>query len=196
MGSTSSIRRPTSGAGLRVRAEQALGGGVADDDDAWLVDADDAGRHPGEAASMKARRSSLSSVGRDQAFALLAQFPRHLVEGLAEMAEIALGFAGRHPHREIAGGDLVGGANQAADRADELVGESEAGPHRRDQQGQRQHDEHAGEAELDIAPMGLEIGERGGHIRRVARHPVRDRIDRAAGIEERARPSRRSAAAR
>ena len=65
---------------------------------------------------MKARRSSLSALAAIRRLLLLAQFERHLVEGVAEMAEVAFRPARRHLHIEIAGGDLVGRADQPADR--------------------------------------------------------------------------------
>jgi len=54
------------------------------------------------------------------------QFPSHLVECFPEMAPDRPRFVRRHLHIEIAGGDLVGGADQTTDRSDELIGESEA----------------------------------------------------------------------
>ena len=50
-------------------------------------------------ASMKRRRLSIRSRGADQFVALGAQFGRHLVEGLAELREVAFGFAGPAPGR-------------------------------------------------------------------------------------------------
>ena len=53
------------------------------------------------------------------------------------MGEIAVGVVGRHLHVEIALADIVGGADQAADRPDQPVGEGGPDPDRRKQQGQR-----------------------------------------------------------
>jgi len=50
-------------------------------------------------------------AGADQFVALGAQFLRHLVEGLAELGEIAFRFVHRHLHIQIAGGHDIGGAH-------------------------------------------------------------------------------------
>ncbi len=64
---------------------------------------------------------------------------RHLVEGLGEARQVALGAAHRHLDEEIAGGDEVGGADQTANRRDQAIGEIDAEPDRREQHGQRDH---------------------------------------------------------
>ena len=133
-----------------------LGGGVRDGDPAVAVDAENAGRDAREDRLDEGAPLLVQRIGLDEAALLTQQFRRHLVEGLAEMAEVPVGGPGRHLNVEIAGGDLVGGANQPADRADEPVGPSEAQPDRREQHRQRQHDEHRGEAELEAVPVGLE----------------------------------------
>jgi hypothetical protein len=159
---------------LRVgaRAEQTLGGGVADRDDAIGIDAEHASGHAGEHRLDEGAPLVVERVRGGQAIALLAQLHRHLVEGLAEMAEVAFGAARRHLDVEIAGGDLVGGAYQASNRPDEFVGEGQAHPHRRDQHRQRQHHEDAGESQLDVAPVRLEIREDRRDLRGVSGHLV------------------------
>ena len=84
--------------------------------------------------------------------ALRAQLVRHAVEGLAEMGEIALRLAHRHAHIEVAGRHGVGGADQAADRRHQPVGEVEPDPHRRQQHDQRDHRVHQREGDLHAEP--------------------------------------------
>ena len=167
-----------------IGTQKSLGGGVADRNDAAFIEPDDARRHSRQGGLDESAPFVVERVGRSQGLMLPPQFPGHLVESFPEMAEIALGFVSWHLHIEIACGDLVGGANEATDRADELIGESQAHPDRGDQQGQRKHDEHAGETQLDISSVAFEIGECGRDVVGIPRHLFRDRIDRAARIEE------------
>ena len=101
-----------------------------------------AGRHARQRGFDEGATLFEQRVGGGERTVLLAQFRGHLVEGVAEMAEVALGFVGRHLHIEIAARHFVGGADQPADRADEVIGEGEAHPDRGDQQRQREHHEH------------------------------------------------------
>ena len=80
------------------------------------------------------------------------------------MGEVAVGFPGRNPGVEIAGGDLVGGVDEPADRGDEAVGEVQPEPHRREQGDQRDQDEDRGEGDLHVAAqfvVGQVLGGRG-----------------------------------
>ena len=80
---------------------------------------------------------------------LAAQLRGHLVEGLAEMGEVAFGLPHRHLDVEVAGRDLVGGVDEPPDRRDEPVREIQAEPDRREQHDQRDQREHRGEGDLD-----------------------------------------------
>ena len=134
-------------------AEKRLGGRVDDRDDAAPVEADHGGRNPGEHGFGEAA-PAVDEVGRGgQAVVLAAQLRGHLVEGLAEMGEVALGLAHRHLGVEVAARDLVGGMDEAPDRRDEPVGEIQPEPDRREQHDQRDQREHRGEGDLDaLAP--------------------------------------------
>ena len=122
------------------------------------VDADDAGARarqhrfgkPPAAVDQVARAHDVVALG--------AQLLRHLVEGLAELGEIAFGAPGRHLDVEIAGRDDLRGADQAADRRNQIIGEIEPDPHRREQHDQRDHRVHQPERDLNADPARLEIG--------------------------------------
>jgi hypothetical protein len=86
-------------------ADQFFGGAVQDADLAVAVDADDAGAGRGQHGFDKAAAAVDHLAGAHQIVALRPQFLRHLVEGLAEMREIALRALDRHLHMKIAGRD-------------------------------------------------------------------------------------------
>ena len=139
---------------------------------------------PESTASMKARRSSLSALASIRPVCCWSKLRGHLVERVAKMAKVAIGSARRHMDVEVAGADLVGCADQAADRPDQPVRPGQPEPDRRKQHGQRQHDEHGGEAELQTAPMRLEPAPHGWPRSPRPRRPWRQRIDAARGVEE------------
>src|ERR1019366_5168084 len=62
--------------------------------------------------------------------ALAAQFLRHAVKRFAELREIAFRLADRHAHMQVAGGNDIGGADQAPDRRHQTVGEVQSDPDR------------------------------------------------------------------
>ena len=81
------------------------------------IDADHAGRDAGQNRFGEAAAAVHQVAGGGQAVVLAAQLRGHLVEGLAQMAEIALAPAHGHLDIEVAGRDLVGGVDQPPDRA-------------------------------------------------------------------------------
>jgi len=87
-----------------------------------------------------------------------AQLMRHLVEGLAEASEVAAGTLDRDLDLQVAGRDHVGGADQAADRRDQAIGEIEPDPRRRQQHDERDDAEHQRERHLNADFVQLQIG--------------------------------------
>ena len=117
-----------------------------------MIDADDAGAGAREHRLAEAPAAVDQVAGVHQVVALGAQVVRHAVEGLAELAEIALGFVHRHLHMQIAGRDHIGGVDQAADRRHQPVGEIQPDQHRRQQHDQRDHRIHQTEGDGDAEP--------------------------------------------
>ena len=109
-------------------------------------------------ASMKRRRLSIRLAGVDQFVALGAQLLGHLVEGFAELRQIAFRLVDGNLDMQVAGRNDVGGAHQAADRRDQPVGEIQPDQHRGHQDGQRDHREHQREGDLDAEPARLDLG--------------------------------------
>ena len=70
-------------------AEQALRERIEHGDAALLVDADDAGRDAGQDGFHEAAAAVEQVVGAEELVALIAQRVGHVVEGLAEIGEIA-----------------------------------------------------------------------------------------------------------
>ena len=106
------------------------------------VDADDARRNAREHRFREAAAAVDEIARGGEAVMLAAQLRRHLVEGFAEMGEIALAVADRHLDIEIARRDLVGRVDEAADRRDQPVGEVEPEPDRGQKHDQRDQREH------------------------------------------------------
>ncbi len=92
--------------GFRM-ADQPLGRAVEDADAAIGIDADDARAGAGQ-NRFGETAAAVDQVARaHDVVALGAQLLGHLVEGLAEMGEIAFGAADRQLHKKIAGGDEI-----------------------------------------------------------------------------------------
>ena len=138
---------------------------------------------PASTASVKRRRLSIMIARAHQVVALGAQLLRHLVEGLAELGEVALPAPHRHLHIEIAGRNQIGGADQAADRRDQPVREIEPDPHRRQQHDQRDDGVHQREGDLHADAARLEIGEFRDALLRRLQLLDHARIERARDIE-------------
>ena len=128
--------------------EQPLGRAVDDGNAALGVETDDAGADArehrlGEAAAL------IDLVARaDDVFVLRAKLLRHLVEAFAQVREIALAPPQRNLDVEISGSNEIGGADQAADRGGEPIGEIQSEPHRGQQQDQRDDRIHQREGDL------------------------------------------------
>ncbi len=136
--------------------QEHFGGRIDDGDEAVRIDADHARRDAGE-HRLREAAAAVDEVARGrQAVVLPAQFRRHLVEGLAEMGEVPLPSADRHLDVEIAGRDLVGRVDEAADRRHETIGEVEAEPDRGEKDDQRDQREHRREGDLDPDLLLLE----------------------------------------
>ena len=146
------------GVGLAL-PDQLLGRAVEDADPAVGVDADDAGARAREHRFGETAAAVDLIARAHQVVALRAQLLRHLVEGLAELGEVALPAPHRHLHIEIAGRNQIGGADQAADRRDQPVREVKPDPYRREQHDQRDHGVHQREGDLHADAARLEIGE-------------------------------------
>ena len=93
LGWTSSRGRPIR---PRLAAEQPLGGGVGDRDDPVVVDAEDARRHARQHRLDEGAPLVVERVGLDEPGLLAQEFGGHLVERVAEMAEVSVGTARRH----------------------------------------------------------------------------------------------------
>ena len=144
---------------LRFRVtDQLFGGAVENGDGPCPVHADDAGAGGRQHRLDEAAAAVDQVAGVDEIVALRPQFLRHLVEGLAELREVALRAQHRHLDMKVAGGDQIRGSHQAADRSHQPVGEIQPDQHRRHQDGQRDHREHQGERNLDAEPARFELG--------------------------------------
>ena len=109
------VERPPNQA--EFAAEQPIGGGVRNRDDPFVVDAENARRHPRQHRLDECAPLIVERVRVDQAGLLAQELGGHLVERLAEMAEVSVRSARWHLNVKIAGSDLVRGADQAADRS-------------------------------------------------------------------------------
>ena len=109
--------------------DEFLGRTIQDADAARGVDADDAGARRRQYRLDKAAAAVDQVRSADQLVALGTQFGGHLVEGLAELREIALGFVDRHLDVQIAGRNDIGCAHQIADRRHQPVGEIQPEQH-------------------------------------------------------------------
>src|ERR1700722_2356915 len=109
-----------SGEGLRRTVE--------DGDLAVGIDADDAGAGARQ-HGLGETAPAVDQVARAHDVLVLGtQLMRHLVEGLAEAGKVAARTLDRDLHLQIAGRDHVGGADQAADRRHQAIGEIEPDP--------------------------------------------------------------------
>ena len=139
-------------------ADQPLRRAVENGNPAVGIDADDAGAGSRKHGFGESPPAVDEIAGANDVVMLRAQLLRHLVESLAQLGEIAFRPAHRHLNVEIAGGDHVGGADQAADRRDQPVGEIQPDPCGRQQNDQRNDREHQRECDLDAEPPLFEIG--------------------------------------
>ena len=139
-------------------ADQPLRGAVENGNPAVGIDADDAGAGAGENRFGEPPPAVDDVAGANDVFVLRAQLLRHLVEGLAEMSEVALGAAHRHLNIQISGRHDIGGADQTPDRRHQPIGEIQPDPRRRQQHDQRDDREHQRERDLNAEPPFFEIG--------------------------------------
>ncbi len=84
---------------------------------------------------------------------------------------------------QIAGRNHIGGADQAADRRDQPVGEIESDPGRGQQHDQRDDGEHQRERDLDAEPARFEIGIFADALLRRAQLLHHPRIEKPRDIE-------------
>ena len=89
----------------------------------------------------------------------------------------------RNLNVEIAGRDHLGGADQAADRGNQPVGEIEPDPGRRKQHDERDHREHQRERDLNAETARFEIGELADALLRRAQLLDDARIEHAGRVE-------------
>ena len=148
------------------------------------IDADHACRDTGKNRLGEAAAAIHQVARRGQAVVLAAQLRGHLVEGLAQMAEIALAAPHGHLNVEIAGRDLVGRMDQPADRRHEPVGEVQPEPDCRKQHDQRDEREHGREGDLDAGLLLLERLVEGDPRLRDRRELDRARIDLPGDVED------------
>ena len=147
---------------------------------------------PASTASEKRRRSSTRSLA--SRISLRCDFSSSSILLNVSPSEATSPSDGAHRHRdvEIAGRDLVGRADQLADRPDQPVGDRDAGPDRRQHDDQRQAEIEQGEGDLRRAPVGLQaaifVGVGGDDLAR----PDDLGIDQADRVEIGVRRSARS----
>ena len=139
-------------------ADQPLRRAIENGDAAVGIDADDAGAGAGQHRLGKPPPAVDEVAGAHDVVMLGAQFLRHLVEGLAQLGEIALRLPDRHLNMEISGRHHVRGADQTADRRDQPIGKIQPYPGRRQQHDQRNDREHQRKGDLDAEPSLFEIG--------------------------------------
>ena len=138
---------------------------------------------PASTASVNRRRLSIEVARAHDIVVLRAQLLRHVVEGLAELGEIALGAAHRHLDMQVAGRHDIGGADQPADRGHQPVGEIEPDPGRGQQHDQRDDREHQREGDLNAKPARFEIGILADALLRRAQLLDHARIEHLGDIE-------------
>ena len=139
-------------------SDQSFRGPIQNADAALGVDPDDAGARSGQ-HSFGETTAAIDQVTRaHDVVALGPQLLRHLVEGLAQLGEVALGAPGRHLNVEIAGRDNLSRADQAADGRHQVIGEVQSDPDRRQQHDERDHRVHQSECDLNADLACREIG--------------------------------------
>ena len=167
-----------------VAAEQPVGGGVRNRDDPIVVDAEDARRHPRQHRLNERAPLIVERVRVDQARLLAQDLGGHLVERVSEMAEVSIRPSRRHLNVKVAGSDLVGSADQAADRPDQSIGEGESEPDGGKQHGEREEHEDGRKTQLKAVPMGLEARPHVGDERGVFGDLGRQRVDPPRRVQE------------
>ena len=139
-------------------ADQPLGRAVEDADAVLRVHPDD----PGAGARQHGFGETAAAVdqiaGAHDVVVLGAQLPGHLVEGFAELRQVALPGTDRHLHEQIAGRDDLRRIDQPADRRHQVIGEIEPDPDRDQEHDERDHRVHQGKRDLNAQPTGLELG--------------------------------------
>ena len=160
--------------------------------DARRVDADDAGGDAGQHGFGEAAALVDQVLGLQDLVALRLQLLQHLVEGVAQRGDVAVGSAHRNGNVEIAGRHLVGGADQLADRPHQPVGDGDAGPDRRQHDDQRQAEIEQRKGDLRGAAVAFEaailVGIGGDDLARLDHF----RVDQPASCRDRRLESRRS----
>jgi hypothetical protein len=118
-------------------ADQSFGRAIENADASLGIDANDACARACQHRFGESTAAVDKVARADDVVALGPQFVRHLVEGLAEVCEIALGTADRNLHVEIARGNEARGADQATDRGYKVIREIQSDPDRGEQHDQR-----------------------------------------------------------
>ena len=111
---------------------------------------------PDSTASVNRRRLSIWSLADEQLGALAPELLGHVVEGLAEIAEVALRLLGRNADGEVALRHLLGGVDQPPDGRDQPVGKGDAEPDGGEKDDQRDAEIENAERELDPDPARFE----------------------------------------
>ena len=152
---------------LRQRMIQRLRFGLANQlfrrtienaDAAGGIDADDAGTRRRQYRFDEAAAAVDQVTGVHQLVALGAQFLRHLVEGFAELRQVASRALHRNLDMQIAGRDDIGRAHQAPYRGNQPVGEVQPDQHRSHQDGQRDDGKHQRERHLHGQTARFDFG--------------------------------------
>ena len=164
-------------------SDQLLGGSIHDADAAFGVDADDAGARARQNRLGETAAAVDQVAGAHDVVALRAQLLRHLVEGLAELSEVAFRASRRHLNVEIAGRDDLRRADQAPDRRHEIVGEVQSDPDRGQKHDERDHRVHQCERDLDADPARGEIGVLGDAGLRGAQLRQHARVEQAGNVQ-------------
>ena len=138
--------------------DELFGGTIEDADAAGGIDADDARARRGQHRLDEPAAAVDKVAGADQLVALGAQLLCHLVEGLAELREIALRPVDRHLDVQIARRNDIGCVHQPPYRSDQPVGEVQPDQNRGHQNGQCDHRKHQRERHLNPKPARFQLG--------------------------------------
>ena len=157
-------------------AEKTFGGRVGNTDYSRRIETDH--------ARADAREHGLhEAAALIESTALTMKLARHQVEVVREAPQIAFAAIERQLHAQVAGGDLLRGADQATDRRHELARKPEAHPDRRQDAGQRQHEVHEAVHELETAARLQQPLVLGDASLRARKMPDDARIYAAGNIE-------------
>src|SRR5690606_18107145 len=167
-----------------LEPEERGSGGVDELDPAGRVEADDAGRHPGQHRVEETAAAFGLLVGGDELVALGLHPGSHVVEGSAEEGNLVLAVLGTDMGVEIALPYPFGGKGQTADRLREAFGGLQAEPDGADDHHEREAEIDQREFEDEPAPVGVELVVELDGLRGLVEEGEDLAIDLARDVEE------------